>query len=193
MVKQRWESLRSQYRKNRRRKTLTGVAIGSESKWKYEDHLDFLRAYMKEREVLTPQFFSEDTFILSEDGEEVAEEEYIADIPQWQNNESLSHLSQSSYNPVPKTMESSISETGVKSRSKRKKESATGNEVLNMLKKYLRNQEKADLESMVSKDPLDFFFDGMKCTVNKFSEADKYLAKQKIFSIVSEIEAKYVV
>lgn len=52
--KQRWESLRAQFRKHiRGQKTKTGQAASFQTKWKYEDHMEFLRAYMKDKVRIT--------------------------------------------------------------------------------------------------------------------------------------------
>ncbi|KAK7082419.1 hypothetical protein SK128_004946 [Halocaridina rubra] len=47
--KDRWESLRSQYRKRVNKKTKIGQAPVNNQKWKYEDQMSFLSAFKKDR------------------------------------------------------------------------------------------------------------------------------------------------
>ncbi|XP_017772782.1 PREDICTED: uncharacterized protein LOC108559909 isoform X5 [Nicrophorus vespilloides] len=51
---------------------------------------------------------------------------------------------------------------------------------------------KIDTLHSASKDALDLFFDGIKSTMRQFSATDIHQVKAKIFSIVSEVEAKYL-
>ncbi|KAK4326826.1 hypothetical protein Pmani_002683 [Petrolisthes manimaculis] len=51
--KERWECLRLQYRKHINKKTKSGQAAANSQKWKYEDQMLFLSAFMKDRTRVT--------------------------------------------------------------------------------------------------------------------------------------------
>lgn len=53
MCKERWEGLRSRYRKHVNRKTKSGQAAAHSQKWKYEDPVSVLSALMKDRARLS--------------------------------------------------------------------------------------------------------------------------------------------
>ncbi|KAK8389726.1 hypothetical protein O3P69_009016 [Scylla paramamosain] len=51
--KERWESLRAQYRKHKNKKTKSGQAADGFQKWKFEDQMSFLLAFTKDRTRVT--------------------------------------------------------------------------------------------------------------------------------------------
>lgn len=58
-----------------------------------------------------------------------------------------------------------------------------------VLMKYILEEEKKQKEKEAQeKDDVDLFFDTMKATVKKFSAANKILAKQRVFTVISELE-----
>jgi len=69
--KQRWESLRSQYRKYlRNQKPKTGDPGGSQPTWKYSEQMLLLNPYMKDKERISSVVSLEDTI---DDTEEILE------------------------------------------------------------------------------------------------------------------------
>lgn len=54
--------------------------------------------------------------------------------------------------------------------------------------KYLIESKKEE----GAPDPIDTFFSLMATTVKKFSPADQHFIKTKVFSLVSDIEGKYI-
>lgn len=71
---------------------------------------------------------------------------------------------------------------------KRKKKQENNNSASATLMKYLIENKK---EERVP-DPIDTFFSLMANTVKKFSSADQHFIKTKVFSLVSDIEGKYI-
>lgn len=58
-----------------------------------------------------------------------------------------------------------------------------------VLMKHLLEEEKKEKEKEKQKiDDIDLFFDTMKATVKKFNAGNKLLAKQRVFSVICELE-----
>lgn len=74
---------------------------------------------------------------------------------------------------------------------KRKAPVAATETASSTLMKHILEEEKK-MRKEEPKSEMDLFFDSIKMTVNKFSAYDQFLTKQKIFQIVTEIEAKYM-
>lgn len=171
--KQRWESLRAQFRKHiRGQKTKTGQAASFQTKWKYEDHMEFLRAYMKDKVRITSVTGE------NEDPSFIADEE--------DENDTLTQISEPPTPPTPQIAKASSSVLR-----KRKIPVAATETASSTLMKHILEEEKK-LKKEEPKSEMDVFFDSIRMTVNKFNPYDKFLAKQKIFQIVTEIEAKYM-
>lgn len=171
--KQRWESLRAQFRKHiRGQKTKTGQAASFQTKWKYEDHMEFLRAYMKDKVRITSVTGE------NEDPSFIADEE--------EENDTLTQISEPPTPPTPQIAKASSSVLR-----KRKIPVAATETASSTLMKHILEEEKK-LKKEEPKSEMDVFFDSIRMTVNKFNPYDKFLAKQKIFQIVTEIEAKYM-
>lgn len=169
--KQRWESLRSQYRKYlRNQKPKTGDPGGSQPTWKYSEQMLFLHPYMKDKERISSVVSLEDTI---DDTEEILE-----------SNEQTPHVAFKKIDS-PTTNEN---HRAWKSPQGTKRKTYQAETASSTLMKHLINEEKKQKEV----DEIDLFFDTMKRTVKKFCVADKLLVKRKVFNIVSDIEGKYV-
>lgn len=161
--KYRWECLRSQFRKfQAKQKTTTGQAA-SNLKYKYSDHLQFLKPYMKDQNRMSSLLSQEEYCSkISESERELTEDSY-----------SQTEDSPSKKETIPMTPVKLPTET-----------------VSEVFMSYLLEQDKQ--QQTHHKDELDHFFESLKCTVRKFSDQDKHIVKQKLFMTVSEMETKYL-
>ncbi|CAH1399663.1 unnamed protein product [Nezara viridula] len=174
--KQRWESLRSQFRKHvRNQKSKTRDSCATPTKWRYGENLQFLLPYMKERMRIS-----------SIDGSDDIEEE--AEVSQ-ESNEPIPQVKlepQKRIGELPSIkQEPKVRKTLQYETAKRKFPAGTASFV--PIKSILSERRK-DYET----DEYDLFFDAMKKTIKKFSAADKLLVKRQLFNMVAEIEEKYV-
>lgn len=165
-VKTRWESLRNQFRRYMRKKRTT--AEEQLPKWKYYDDLSFLLPHTNYQAKRACATVLSDEIILnqSEDDSMYENAEHTEDF-------------KDEVHPATEKADSDkacIVEYVVET----KKRKLSDNTRL-----YLRDDH--DGENI--KDELDLFFDTMKATVRKFSESNKIIAKQKVFSAISELEA----
>ncbi|XP_014277351.1 uncharacterized protein [Halyomorpha halys] len=174
--KQRWESLRSQFRKHvRNQKSKTRDPSIVATKWRYGENLQFLLPYMKERMRVS-----------SVDGSDEKEEE--AEVSQ-ESNEPISQIKQETKKHTELgsvKQEPEVKEMPQYQAGRRKFPTETGSSTV--LKSPSSKRRKED-----GTDEYDLFFDAMKMTIKKFSAADKLLVKRQLFNIVAEVEDKYVV
>ncbi|XP_076056534.1 uncharacterized protein LOC143034410 [Oratosquilla oratoria] len=73
-------------------------------------------------------------------------------------------------------------------RRKRKNSKENHNNSLDTLMRYLVEKKKEEH----APEPIDTFFSLMAATVKKFSPADQHFMKTKVFTLVSEIEGRYI-
>uniref|UniRef100_A0A6P7F6Y0 Uncharacterized protein LOC114327210 n=1 Tax=Diabrotica virgifera virgifera TaxID=50390 RepID=A0A6P7F6Y0_DIAVI len=188
--KQRWESLRSQYRKIcKARETKTGQAAIKRKKWRYEEELAFLLPYMKDKERIS----SFPDIAENASDMEHLNEDSIHDENEGGNGEAEQNTSQSvSTTPVsvPSTSGIITKKSAQKKTTRTSKESASA-----VLMQYIlsKKEEEQREPQNPKKDHIDLFFDSIKATVRNFSPADYQLAKRIIFNTVSDIENKYIV
>lgn len=157
----------------RNQKPKTGDPGGSQSSWKYSEHMLFLHPHMKDKQRISSVEYSEETL----DDE--------AEIPLESNEPTPQFAPQKPNNKSPTTNKSHgawKSNLGVK------RKLAPTETASSTLMKHLINTEKKKKEV----DEIDLFFETMKKTVKKFSVANKLQVKRKIFNIVTDIEGKYV-
>lgn len=185
--KQRWESLRSQYRKfMRNQKSKVGDNGGQPSKWKYSDQLLFLYPHMKDKKRMSSAEGSEDA---QEEPEETLQAE--SNEPCWlepsvgldfsppsqkRGAAEEQQLSANEYHGIWKSGDQGA-----------KRQSALAEMASSTLMKHFMDEEKKEKRVI---DEIDLFFDTMKMTVKKFSVSDRLSVKRKVFNIVAEIEEK---
>lgn len=179
--KERWESLRSQYRKNEnKQKTKSGQAASIISNWKYASQMHFLKQFMKDISRVTLMTTDDDSDEEKSD-ESTNECEIEANNNENNNEENVDEdvdkeVTQTSSLKTPK-LRIKITHTDTK-------ESAS-----TTLMKYLVQQKREEQPP----HPIDTFFSLMATSVNKFNATDQHFVKTKLFSLVSDIEAKYIV
>lgn len=174
MCKERWESLRGQYRKHMSKKAKKGSEVGFNNfKWRHEERMSFLCAYMKPK----PSHVS-----LTEEGNEsdesyniVADEKMTKDTDNEEESVSLEVDPLQLHYKRPKY--SSDQENG---------NDISATALTGCLMENNGNQDEKRI------DPIDTFFSLMATTVKNFTPADKYLVKTQVFSLVTNIEAKYI-
>ncbi|CAH1115137.1 unnamed protein product [Psylliodes chrysocephalus] len=179
--KQRWESLRSQFRKICKTRETTGQASKKKKKWRYEDEMAFLLPYMKiKSRVSSVQLENQ---VKEEEGEIQAEDDVDG------NDEQQDWTTDVSSDAVTTAPKQNIQRKKIVSRRMPSTESTSST-----LMNYILSQKDLEPTNAVTKekDSIDLFFDSIKATVRTFSPVDFHTAKTRIFNIVSEIERPYV-
>ncbi|VVC44841.1 BESS motif,MADF domain [Cinara cedri] len=179
--KQRWESLRSQYRKFMRN-TKSKTYDGQQPKWKYSDQLSFIHPHMKDKK--TNADGSEDN---QDDMDDPLHAESNDSWPETNIGLEISTPSSSSTQKRILTFDELPEDSyGVwKSLAKKRKSALAEMASTTHVKHVL------DVKKDTRFDELDLFFDTMKMTVKKFTISDKLLVKRKVFNIITEIEEMY--
>ncbi|XP_072390316.1 uncharacterized protein [Diabrotica undecimpunctata] len=185
--KQRWFSLRDQFRRAlRSKKTVSGQAAVKKRKWKYEDELNFLIPFFQERDTVS-------NVVSENSSDELAGvEESSCRV----ENEGESSREQETYSQL-ETGESSQSSSQSENRSQKFKNppvqkpkrakvcnSETAESPSTTLMKYIISKT----EQPTNTNPIDAFLSGISETIKTFPPVYQHMAKTKIFGIVSEIE-----
>ncbi|XP_074042027.1 uncharacterized protein isoform X2 [Leptinotarsa decemlineata] len=171
--KQRWESLRSQFRKIcKTNGSTTGQAAKKKKKWRYENEMTFLLPHMMDKARVSSLQIHDGTDEENIDGND--EEQTEAEVET---------------NDVPaaprEVLQKNIKKKRISRKNPSNKESASST-----LMNYLLSQKS--IEESKEKDSIDLFFDSIKATVRSFTPADFHTVKTTIFNVVSEIERKYL-
>lgn len=183
--KQRWQCLRDSYRRAlNKRKEKSGQAARNIKQWKYENEMAFVVPFFMERKSQYPVENTSDDELSdnideSHATESNASEKHNTDIEvdDTANRISIEYFQNESqerkYTEKPKAV-------------KRKAERSEPSAPVLLMAKLLDEQNK--LEPLRGYDELDRFFLNISDTVKKFSPYEQALAKNKIFSLVSEME-----
>ncbi|XP_076030767.1 uncharacterized protein LOC143018976 [Oratosquilla oratoria] len=167
--KERWECLRSQYRKHKSKKTKSGQAADGCQKWKYEDQMSFLFAFMKDRTRVTSLQKAENEAENSDNSEhDGTQEREVSD-------EAVGVAEDSPTLPQQERLT-------------RKRKTQENNSASATLIRYLVEKKKEEH----APETINAFFSLMANTVKKFSPADQHYIKTKVFLLVNEIEGKYI-
>lgn len=180
--KERWESLRSQYRKNQnKQKTKSSQAASNISNWKYTNQMHFLNEFMKNRSRVTSMTGGND----SDDGR--LQDESTNECEVEDDNEPLNQNNEKNTDYV--VNEEITVRSNLKTSKLRKKitHTDTKESASTTLMKYLVQQKKEE-----SPHPIDSFFSLMATSVKNFNAVGQHFVKKQLFSLVSDIEAKYV-
>lgn len=185
--KERWESLRSQYRKNEnKQKTKSGQAASNISNWKYASQMHFLKQFMKDRSRVTSM-----TTTTSNDSDEEKSDESTNDCEIEANNNEQTNENNNEEN-VDEDVDKEVTQTSsLKTPKLRKKITHTDytkESASTTLMKYLVQQKREEQPP----HPIDTFFSLMATSVKKFNATDQHFVKTQLFSLVSDIEAKYI-
>ncbi|XP_063874180.1 uncharacterized protein LOC135107816 [Scylla paramamosain] len=169
--KERWESLRAQYRKHKNKKTKSGQAADGFQKWKFEDQMSLLLAFTKDRTRVTSLEKAENEAEYSDNSEhDDTQERALGDEA-------------SGVAPDRPTLPQ-------QERLTRKRKTQENNSASATLMKYLVDKKKEEHAPQI----IDTFFSLMSNTVKKFTPADQHYSyiKTKVFLLVSEMEEKYI-
>ncbi|KAK5640218.1 hypothetical protein RI129_011029 [Pyrocoelia pectoralis] len=182
--KQRWFSLRDQFRRVlKTKKTVSGQAAMKKKKWKYADELSFLMPYFQERETISnisPENESDKvTTVEDNDNENEREVSWEQGSSTALENEELSQLSQSQNRVTPFKPPSVLKPKKAKVSHSQPAESPS-----TALMKYIISKN----EQPTSTNAVDAFLAGIGETIKTFPPVYQNMAKSKIFNIVSEIE-----
>lgn len=180
--KERWESLRSQYRKyQNKQKTKSGLAASNIFNWKYTNQMHFLNEFMKDRSRITSMTDGNgsDDIRLDESTNECEEED---------NNKPLNQNNEENTDGV--VNEEITLKSNLKTSKLRKKVTHTDTKesASTTLMKYLVQQKKEENPP----HPIDSFFSLMATSVKNFNAVDQHFVKTQLFSLVSDIQIKYI-
>jgi len=187
--------LRDAYRRSSKKLiTVSGQKSKFVKKWKFSDEMEFFKKHMKERESISSvnRVSDDDDAELSNSNNEETRSEYMSEnsdgslevgqeVVEPLSNESA----KTSAPPTPqlfpkkklKTNKTNIDPTVIPQTA-----SAT------LMKFILDNRGNKSSEADQNIGPLDQFFSSICSTVKQFSPYYQHVAKNKIFSIVSELE-----
>ena len=165
--KQRWTSLRAQHRKYlQKTQTRSGQGASTAKKWKYADLLSFLTTFMRDKSRLTS---------VDDVDEEATEDAHRQTEDEFEGDE------------ISVVASSSRSTASHQRTQRRKKEPQTAAATA---MKYILEQKSAS--NVQKQDALDLFFLTMANTVKTFTAYDQHIVKNKIFELVSQMEARYL-
>ncbi|XP_034826275.1 uncharacterized protein [Maniola hyperantus] len=182
--KNRWESLRGQYRKYLGKIKKSGQKGFKISKWRYLDQMQFINDHIN---VEIPQlpFTDEETSVENTWFGDRASLNFPTDNSMEDQVMPEANDSDLVNEQVSDPVQTSTKTPGTR---KRKIGSASIKENTSALMKYLlENQQQ---ERLVH--PLDHFFKLMAATVKNFSPTDQYVVKTTVFNLVSRLEEKYL-
>lgn len=172
--------MRSQHRKNaNKQKAKIEQAALHVPKWRFEEQMSFLKEFMKDRSRISSAAGDESNE--AEDGTEYFGENEGENYESYEFAESGSDIKPE---PDAETPTALLVPQKLKKPvylDKVSKESAPG-----PVTKHLADKEKEDPLA------LDKFFSLMASTAKKFNLADQHHIKTQVFSLVSEIERKYI-
>ncbi|XP_067625847.1 uncharacterized protein [Eurosta solidaginis] len=168
LCKEKWKSLGDSYSRNiKKRKTRSGDGASACKRWKYERQMEFLRPYIQERQTKT-------NFQRSESAYESFNEEFL------QDDDTIS---------LPRTS-SSTTRTSTPSAKKRTHQSQPS--VASVLQNFLTSRQTEVPQSTATGSPIHSFFKAMADSVSVLPLDLQLKAKNKVFSIVSEVEEEHL-
>ncbi|XP_071525216.1 uncharacterized protein [Panulirus ornatus] len=172
--KDRWESLRSQFRKHvNKAKPRCGQAATISPRWKYEDQMSFLYTFMKDRSrisTVTQEAYEFENENVNDDEKET--------LGVQENRKGEGEPPEQEHPPTRQV------------RTRRKKALEHNSSIASAtLMKYLVEKQKKE---SVAPDTMDTFFSLTAATVKKFTPSDQHFIKTKVFSLVNEMEGKYI-
>ncbi|KAJ8979672.1 hypothetical protein NQ317_001072 [Molorchus minor] len=182
--KQRWESLRSQYRKICKiRETKTGQAATKRKKWRYEDEMSFLLPYIKDKQRLSS--LDPDTAYNDSDtnGEELQgkDSQHKNDF---ENDEAERNTSQNI--PIGTPLSDTPPSTSRIKATPRKRIRHPPDTASGTLMKYIISQKQQETENP-KKDHIDLVFDSITATLHiKLFDCVVLQQMAGLFEVVSE-------
>lgn len=176
--------MRSQYRKHlAKQKTKSGQAAAKITKWKFQDHMLFLN-----------EFINQDRPRLTSIDENSDEEDSCKEINAEKDSQEHSETA-TSFENNDNDIEDYESQSNSKKISSYKKKQKPHNAVQETasttLMKYLIEKKDTEKENKAH-HPIEDFFSLMAASVKNFSPVDQHYVKSKVFAIVNDIEAKYL-
>ncbi|KAF5280884.1 hypothetical protein FQR65_LT03033 [Abscondita terminalis] len=191
--KQKWQGLRDSYRRAlNKRKGKTGQAAKKIKKWKYEDEMSFLAPFFVEKKTL-------ESVELTSDDEELQNEDAVTEVQNHTDNE----INSTDAVDVAVSHDTEIrngDDTIIRSKSSQPQHSQAKKAKAIKRAKILPVQsasavlmsrlldEQGNIPQQRDHDELDRFFLNISETVKKFSPYLQAMAKNKIFTLVSEME-----
>lgn len=173
--------------------TVSGQKSKFVKKWKFSDEMEFLKKHMKERECIsTVNRVSDDDTELSNSNVEETRSECMSE-----NSDGSLEVCQEVVVPLSKESEKRSAPSTPKLLSKKKMKInktnidptvSTQNASATLMKFILDNRDSKSSEADKTLDALDHFFSSICSTVKQFSPYMQHVAKNKIFSIISELE-----
>ncbi|RZF43938.1 hypothetical protein LSTR_LSTR006746 [Laodelphax striatellus] len=181
-VKTRWESLRNQFRRFLRlkKKKLAGRLSGPLHNWKHYEGMLFLKPHMREKKRQASESVENDDQVYwpTDDADDAMDRSQELEVE---------------ISPTPivgsNSHSMSLRSYGIHSSAKPPKSPEPEENPTSILLKYILEKEKSRKEPPDTRpDDIDLFFDSIKATVKKLSDKNKILAKQRVFTIVNELE-----
>ncbi|KAK4318300.1 hypothetical protein Pmani_010710 [Petrolisthes manimaculis] len=166
--KERWECLRSQYRKHIIKKTKSGQAAANSQKWKYEDQMSFLSAFMKDRTRVTSLQQAGNESEISDNAQHDGPQEVCSGQERKENDEAVGVAQ------VTLPQQERLTR-------KRKTQKINNSASATLMKYLIENKKEEQAPELI-----DTFFSLMATTVKKFSSADQHIIKTKVFSLLEK-------
>ncbi|XP_072936984.1 uncharacterized protein [Epargyreus clarus] len=196
--KQRWQVLRDACRRALNKRKVKGAQMKTFKKWTYEDEMSFVIPYFGERKHNDT---TENT--CDDEGSADISNEFYCNTSDNANTEAGAYkpteveyticyqgseksVEEHSSSPIQTRPHVQPKKTNAKNAIKKAKYRPVQTPSAILINKLLEKQNK--IESQQEHDELDRFFLNMSETVKKFSPYHQAFAKNKIFSIISEME-----
>ncbi|XP_022185587.1 transcription factor Adf-1 [Nilaparvata lugens] len=176
-VKTRWESLRNQFRRfiRLKKKKSAGRYAGPLANWKHYEGMQFLKPHMREKKRASDET-ADDHHVYWPTGDDTADDTT-------QRSQEL----EVEISPSPIVGSNSHHLRSYLTKPKSPETPADDGNTASILLKYILDKERTRKERQAP-DDIDLFFDSIKATVKKLSDKNKILAKQRVFTIVNELE-----
>ncbi|XP_053616179.1 transcription factor Adf-1-like [Plodia interpunctella] len=175
MCKKTWSNLREAHRRAIKKKnTKSGQAAVSVKKWQFEDEMNFLTPFYKERATVSSLLRD------SDDTESTVNEDSQLSAPDCQSDISI-------IEDRPTLSESSTKKSKFSNIKKPRVLDEDRSSASSLLMKYILKEKDEKNE-----DDIDKFFYGIAATVKKFNEYNKAIMKSQIFNIVSQMELREI-
>lgn len=180
--------------------TTSGQSAKFIKKWKYEDEMSFLRPHIKERDTISSVNIPSDAENETNNDEtEIFDEEEgdndvdinstITDLKDNQNSITNTESQKNSLEDKIRRKNLFFGQKELNKTNMHKRKQPTESASATLMEYIIKTKEKNN-KTETEQDGLDHFFLSIASTVRNFTPYNQHLAKNQIFSIVSDLELK---
>lgn len=168
-------------------KTKSGQAAAKIAKWKFQDHMSFLNEFLNQDR---PRLSSTNSNEEEDDSYKEIQEEKERDSEEHTETETTSFKNNNATNN--ELFQSNLKKTEINKRKQKSHNVIQESASATLIKYLIEKKEQESEKDNRAAHPIDNFFSVMAATVKNFSPIDQHYIKTKIFTIVNDMEGKYL-